>query len=147
MLGINEDFRNEFKEVLNDKLEKEVISFLTSSGGNIYIGIKDNGEIIGLNEDLDKLQLEIKDRIKNNIEPSTLGLFDIEVKTYNDKEYIHITIAAGNEKSYYLKKKGMTSDGCFMRIGSSCEKLSSKQIEDLYSKRTKTSLLYLQDKI
>jgi predicted HTH transcriptional regulator len=140
VIDVREDFRNEFKEILNDKLEKEVISFLTASGGNIYIGVKDNGEIVGLQEDLDKLQLTIKDRIKNNIEPSTLGLFDIEVKSYNDKKYIHITIASGNEKPYYLRKKGMTPYGCFIRIGSSCESLTYKQIEDLYSKRAKSSL-------
>lgn len=140
MINVIEDSRNEFKEILNDKLEKEIIGFLTANGGNLYIGIKDDGTIIGLNDNLDKLQLAIKDRIKNNIEPSTLGLFDINIKTYNDKKYIHIVIASGNEKPYYLKKKGMTPDGCFIRIGNSTEHLNQKQIEELYAKRTKTSL-------
>lgn len=139
MIGINEDVRNEFKEILNDKLENVVISFLTANGGNIYIGVKDNGEIVGVN-DVDKLQLTIKDRIKNNILPSTLGLFDIEVKEYNDKKYIHIIVASGNEKPYYLKKKGMTPDGCFIRVGSSCESLTEKQIEELFGRRTRNSL-------
>lgn len=141
MIGVVEDNRNEFKEIVNDKLEKEVISFLTSNGGNIYIGVDNNGKIIGVNDDIDKLQLLIKDRIKNNIEPSTMGLFDIDVKKYGDKKYIHITVAEGNEKPYYLKKKGMTPDGCFIRVGSSCEALTTKQIEELYAKRTKTSLI------
>ncbi len=140
MIDVIEDSRNEFKEILNDKLEKEVISFLTATGGNIYIGIKDNGEIVGIEEDIDKLQLVIKDRIKNNIAPSTLGLFDINVKTYDNKKYIHITVASGNEKPYYLRRKGMTPEGCFIRAGSSCENLNEKQIEELYSKRTKISL-------
>lgn len=81
-----EDSRNEFKEELNDKLEKEVIAFLTASGGNIYIGVNNNGEVIGINEDIDKMQLLIKDRIKNNIQPTPLGLFDIDIKNYNDKK-------------------------------------------------------------
>ena len=67
MIDFVEDSRNEFKEELNDKLEKEVIAFLTASGGNIYIGVNNNGEVIGINEDIDKMQLLIKDRIKNNI--------------------------------------------------------------------------------
>lgn len=140
MLDVIENNRNEFKEVLNEKLEKEVVSFLTATGGNIYIGVNNNGEVVGIDDDVDKLQLTIKDRIKNNILPSTLGLFDIDIKTFNDKKYIHITIASGNEKPYYLRKKGMTPDGCFIRVGSSCESLTEKQIEELYSKRTKTSL-------
>ena len=57
----------EFKELLNDKFEKEVVAFLNSnSGGSIYIGVKDNGEIIGI-ENIDKTMLEIKDRIRNRI--------------------------------------------------------------------------------
>ena len=48
MIGVVEDNRNEFKEIVNDKLEKEVISFLTSNGGNIYIGVDNNGKEIFL---------------------------------------------------------------------------------------------------
>lgn len=140
MLDYVEDYRNEFKEILNEKLEKEVIAFLTTNGGNIFIGIKDDGTIVGLDGNIDELELIIKDRIKNNIEPSTLGLFDISVKSYEDKKYLQITVASGNEKPYYLKKKGMTPNGCFGRIGSSVENLTQKQIDDLYSKRTKASL-------
>lgn len=95
MFEKQEDSRTEFKEVLNDKLEKEVVGFLTSNGGNLYIGITDNGKIVGIDTDIDKLQLEIKDRIKYNIQPTTLGLFDIDVEQYDDKKVLHITIASG----------------------------------------------------
>lgn len=140
MLDFYEDSRNEFKEVLNEKLEKEVIGFLNCNGGNIYIGVDNSGNIVGINENIDELQLKIKDRIKNNIMPATLGLFDIEVKEYDDKKYLHIIVANGNEKPYYLKKYGMINEGCFIRVGSSCEHLNEKQIEELYASRTKTSL-------
>lgn len=73
MIPFIEDSRNEFKEVLNDSLEKEVLAFLTKNGGNIYLGVSNNGSIVGIKEDVDALQLKIKDRIKNNILPSTLG--------------------------------------------------------------------------
>lgn len=70
VFSIMEDSRNEFKEILNDTLEKEVIAFLTKNGGNIYIGIANDGGVVDINEDIDALQLKIKDRIKNNILPS-----------------------------------------------------------------------------
>ena len=39
----------EFKEKLTDGLEKEVVAFLNSEkGGDIYIGISNNGEVIVL---------------------------------------------------------------------------------------------------
>lgn len=140
MIDFIEDSRNEFKEILNGKLEKEIISFLNANGGNLYIGISDNGNVVGINENIDDMQLQIKDRIKNNILPATVGLYDIEVKEHDDKKYLHIIIASGNEKPYYVRKKGMTPEGCFIRIGSSCEPMSQKQIEELFSKRTRNSL-------
>lgn len=135
-----EDSRTEFKEILNDKLEKEVIGFLNNNGGNLYIGINDNAEVIGISENIDKLQLEIKDRIKNNISPTTLGLFDINVETYETKKIIHISIAGGSEKPYYLKRKGMTSEGCFIRVGNSIEQMKQEQINHLFATRTRNSL-------
>lgn len=140
MFSITEDSRNEFKEILTDGLEREVVAFLTKNGGNIYIGIANDGRVVGINEDIDALQLKIKDRIKNNIQPSTLGLFDIDVEKYDDKNIIHITVANGKEKPYFLKKEGMTPKGCFIRVGSSVESLTENQIMEFYSKRTKNSL-------
>lgn len=60
MFNVMEDSRNEFKEILNDTLEKEVVAFLTNNGGNIYIGVSNDAKIIGINENIDALQLKIK---------------------------------------------------------------------------------------
>lgn len=84
MLGVIEDSRNEFKVKLPDDLEETVIGFLNSKdGGHIYIGISDDGTVVGLKNNLDLLQRKIKDIIVSNIEPSVLGLFDIEVLEEN----------------------------------------------------------------
>lgn len=102
MINVVEDSRNEFKIKLTDRLEETVIGFLNSkNGGNIYIGVNDSGEIIGLNNNLDLLERKIKDKIKTNIELSVLGLFDIEILEEQGKKYIHITVARGSEKTYY----------------------------------------------
>ena len=64
------------------------MGFLNSKeGGNIYVGISDKNEVVGAKKDIDALQLEIKDRIKNNISPTPLGLFDIVVETLDNKKY------------------------------------------------------------
>ena len=50
MIDIIENSRVEFKTQLVDDLEESIIGFLNSKdGGNIYIGVADNGKIIGLN--------------------------------------------------------------------------------------------------
>ena len=140
MLDIIEDVRNEFKVKLTDKFEEEVISFLNTNGGNIYIGVNDKGDIIGINGNIDLLQRTIKDRIKDNIMPSTLGLYDVIALEKDNKKYIKVIIARGNERPYYLKGMGMTPDSCFIRVGSSIQSMSNEMINNEFSKRTRNSL-------
>lgn len=141
MVDILENSRVEFKIKLVDDLEETIIGFLNSKdGGTIYLGVNDAGKIIGLNSNLDLLQRKIKDRIISNIEPSVLGLFDLETLTYERKNYLKITIARGLEKPYYLKGMGMTPESCFIRIGSSNEKMDNHLINKMFRERTRNSI-------
>ncbi len=90
--------------------------------------------------DLDHTQLKIADRIKNNILPSTLGLFDIIIETIDNIPVIKIIISSGLEKPYYIKKNGMSPNGCYIRTGTSTQPMSTLLIDDLYSKRIHTTL-------
>ncbi len=140
MINVIEDKRNEFKAKLTDDLEKEVISFLNTDGGNLFIGIDDKGNISNNIKNIDLLQRRIKDRIKDNIRPSTLGLFDVVVNEQNNKKYIQIIIARGTERPYYINGMGMTPDSCFMRIGSAVQSMNMETILNLFSKRTRNNL-------
>jgi predicted HTH transcriptional regulator len=132
--------RVENKEKLNEDFEQEVIAFLNyKEGGIIYVGINKDGQAVGL-ENIDLTQLQIKDRIKNNIQPSTLGLFDVTVETIDNKEVIKVIISSGTEKPYYLRKKGRTPEGCYVRVGSSKERMTERMIDDMYAKRVKHTL-------
>lgn len=132
--------RIENKEQLNDDFEQEVIAFLNyREGGTIYIGINKDGKITGI-DNIDQTQLQIKDRIKNNIQPSTLGLFDVIVEKIEDKDIIKIIISSGTEKPYYLRKKGMCPAGCYVRVGSSKEQMTTEMIDNLYARRVRNSL-------
>ena len=135
---MTENSRIEFKTKLTDDLEKEVVAFLNSEGGVIYIG-RDETKAYKLNN-IDELQLKIKDRLKHNISPSILGLFDIVLEEFNGEKVIKIIVASGSEKPYYIRKKGMSEKGCFIRIGSSSEPMNAKMIEGLFSKRVRTTL-------
>ncbi len=132
--------RIENKEQLNEDFEQEVIAFLNyKEGGIIYVGINKNGQVVGV-DNTDLTQLQIKDRIKNNIQPSTLGLFDVTVETIDNKEVIKVIISSGTEKPYYLRKKGRTPEGCYIRVGSSKERMTERMIDDMYAKRIKNTL-------
>lgn len=137
---LQESNRVEFKVTLNDKLEKEIVAFLNNrEGGMLYIGIDDDGHPVE-NPDIDSMQLKIADRIKNNILPSTLGLFDIVTEEIENIPVIKIIISSGLEKPYYIKSKGMSPNGCYMRLGTSTQPMSTALIDEYYAKRIHTTL-------
>ena len=137
---IRESSRVELKQVLNDKLEKEIVAFLNNrEGGVLYIGVDDEGNPVGLT-DIDDVQLKIADRIKNNILPATLGLFDVMTEEVEGVPTVKIVVSSGLEKPYYVKNKGMSPSGCFMRVGTSTQPMPTSVIDDLYRKRIHSSL-------
>jgi len=130
-----ESNRTEYKLLLTEDLEREVVAFLNyAEGGEIYVGVDDQGCAVGV-DDMDATQLKIVDRIKNNILPSTLGLFDVVTEKVSGVALIKIVVSSGMEKPYYLRSKGMSPAGCFLRVGSSAQRMTTQQIDALYASR------------
>ncbi len=139
---MSETNRIEYKQELNSDvdIEKEVIAFLNyHEGGIIYFGIDKQGKVVGVS-DIDSDMLKIKDRIKNNISPSAMGLFDVVAENKEGKELIKIIVAGGTEKPYFKKKFGMTEKGCFIRTGTAAEPMPQAMIDKLFASRTRNSL-------
>ena len=91
---MKETTRIENKAILTPDLdiEKEVIAFLNyREGGFIYIGVDKNGRTVGV-DDVDDCMLKLKGRIRNNISPSAMGLFDI-VEEKRDGESVSWAIS------------------------------------------------------
>lgn len=139
---MTETTRIENKAVLTPDLdiEKEVIAFLNyKEGGCIYIGVDKNGQTFGV-DDVDDCMLRLKDRIKNNISPSAMGLFDITEEKRDGRSVVKITIASGVEKPYFKTKYGMTPRGAYLRIGTSAEPMPQETIDRLFATRTRNSI-------
>ena len=134
--------RIEYKAQLTKDLdlEKEVVAFLNyHEGGSIYIGIDKTGSPLGVT-DPDGDMLKIKDRIRNNISPSAMGLFDVISEEKDGKTIIKIIVASGSEKPYFKKKYGMTEKGCFVRVGTAAEPMPQAMIYKLFATRTRNSI-------
>jgi ATP-dependent DNA helicase RecG len=135
-----ESNRVEYKRELSDGFEREAVAFLNyRDGGVIYVGIDKDGAVVGI-PNCDAVQLAIKDRLKHNILPSCLGLFDVIHEVREGKDIIKVTLASGSEKPYYLRKYGMSEKGCFVRLGSATEPMSGRMIEELFARRTRNSI-------
>ena len=137
---MQESNRFELKRELNDRLERVVVSFLNyAGGGEVLIGVEDNGNAVGVT-DMDGTQLKVIDRIRNNIKPQTLGLFDVVKDQIDDKDIIRVIVSCGQQRPYYIRKHGMTEQGCFIRVGNSSQPMTEQMIEELISKRQQMSL-------
>jgi len=137
--------RIEFKRQLTRDLdiEKEVVAFLNyREGGIIYIGIDDDGRPVE-NANLDNDILSIKNRLRDNILPSPMGLFDVTIERIEDIPVIRVFVSSGSEKPYYKKQYGLSPKGCFIRVGTSAEPMSQAQIEDMFSRRVRRSLKHI----
>ena len=141
-----EDRVIEYKRELTkdiEGLEREVVSFLNSNGGELLIGVNNDGTVYGVDE-VDAVQTKIAQRLDSNIKPSCLGLFDIHVERREDKRIIKVVVSAGSERPYYLTKYGMTSKGCYYRVGASCRQMSENKIMDLYKKRVPRTIANIE---
>ena len=139
---ISETNRIEYKREVTSELdiEKEVVAFLNyKEGGYIYIGIDKDGSTVGVN-DVDDCMLRLKDRIKHNISPSAMGLFDIAEEQKDGRSIIKVTVASGIEKPYFKTKFGMTPRGAYLRVGTSAEPMPQEQIDRLFAMRTRNSI-------
>ena len=99
----------EFKQKLNepDKLAKKIASFSTSNEGRIYIGVSDNGEIIGIStidninntSQIDDFRQRLRG-IVSKIKPRVITR--IEFFEYNNRVIAVINVEKGPERAYYL---------------------------------------------
>jgi len=139
-MGETTRIENKLKLTPELDIEKEVVAFLNyKAGGYIYIGIDKDDNTIGV-EDVDDCMLRLKDRIKNNILPSAMGLFDIAEEKRDGRSIVKITVASGIEKPYFKVKYGMTPKGAYIRVGTSAEPMSQDMIDRLFATRTRNSI-------
>ena len=127
-----EDENIELKRVLNDTFEKEVVAFLNTNDGVIYIGIEDDGNICGVEiNKLDYTMKKIADIIANSIRPNPQALINVSTKYEDQKFIVQVEIKKGNAL-YYINKYGRSSKGCYIRVGTSCISMTEEQIEKAY---------------
>lgn len=123
--------RTELKKILNDTLQKEIVAFLNSFDGAIYIGVDDDGTVIGV-DDIDDTQKRIADIITTQILPNPQAFVELGTKYVDGKNVIEIKVSKG-KALYYIKKYGRSAAGCFIRVGTSCRSMTEEQIEEKYA--------------
>lgn len=147
----------ELKSILTKEIKKEIIAFANTKGGKIYLGVEDNGNIIGIDA-VDACLQSLTGMINEGIKPSLLEYTQINIETHNDKNIIVIDILSAPNKPYYLAEKGLKPSGVYLRHGASAipatDEIIKKMIfensglrfEEMVSKNQNLTFNYLNSK-
>ncbi len=108
----------ELKRQVVDDIRKTVIAFANSEGGTIYIGIDDDGTVVGV-KDIGDEMLRLSNIIRDAIKPDVTMFVSYVQEKEKDKDIIKVTVQKGTECPYYLQNKGLRPEGVFVRQGAS----------------------------
>lgn len=122
-MGSIENQNIEYKENWDDSYLEWICGFANAEGGTLYIGVKDNGEIIGISN-AKKLSEDIPNKVK-----TTLGIVvTVNILQKDSKQYLEISIP-----SYQI---GISYKGVYyFRSGSTCQILTGPALESFILKQ------------
>ena len=106
----------ELKEVFVDDIKKEIIAFANCNGGKLYIGVQDDGIVLGL-DDPDATALQISNMVRDAIKPDITMFLHYETVEETGKKIVAVDIQRGTDRPYYIAKKGMRPEGVYVRQG------------------------------
>lgn len=106
----------ELKEVVVDDIKKEIIAFANCDGGKLYIGVRDDGTVAGLNNP-DEVSLQISNMVRDSIKPDVTMFLHYQTIEEDGKEIVAVEIQRGTDRPYYIAKKGMRPEGVYVRQG------------------------------
>ncbi|MDC7241336.1 MAG: ATP-binding protein, partial [Spirochaetales bacterium] len=142
------DYREETpSKVMEQVIMKSISAFSNSDGGTLLIGVKDDGEILGLDKDYDCLKEPGKDYYELHLRTLLSNMFGVaypvsnikvDFPEINGKEICRIQIRKGEEPLYLVsnEKGSGKTEKFFVRSGNSSRQISSlKEVTDYIMNR------------
>ncbi len=106
----------ELKAIAVEDIKKEIIAFANCRGGKLYVGVQNDGTVLGL-ENPDETSLQISNMVRDAIKPDLTMFLHYETLAVDGKKILVIDIQQGTEKPYYIAKKGLRPEGVYVRQG------------------------------
>ena len=145
----NESLTLDYKREYTDDIKRTIIAFANTNGGDVLIGVEDDGTVVGV-ADTDDVMLRITNASRDSIRPDITLFMSCEVRAVEDKRIVAVHVQKGTASPYYLAAKGIRPEGVFVRQGASTVPATSSAIlkmiretcgDDFESSRTITQEL------
>ena len=125
----------EFKAAFVNDLNKEVIAFANTNGGEIYIGLDDNGKPCGLNN-INDVELQCVNHITNTIKPDVSMFVKYEKIVIDGQDVLKIIVNKGSMSPYYIAGKGIRPEGVYVRMGTASVPATETTIVNMIKETT-----------
>ena len=115
---MTEGITTEFKREYTDEIKKTVVAFANTSGGELLIGVEDDGTVAGV-PDVDGTMLKVTNALRDSIKPDITMFLLCEKREMDGKDVVAVSVQKGTACPYYLAAKGLRPEGVFVRQGAS----------------------------
>lgn len=128
-MKLKENINIELKREYTNEIKKEVVAFLNTCDGTIYIGVEDNGKVVGLENPNHILNI-VSTSLINSIKPDISMYIESSLIKIEGKDILSIKVQRGASRPYYIAEKGLKPNGVYIRQGSSSIPSSEEYIRE-----------------
>ncbi len=120
----------EYKREYTDDINKTIIAFANTEGGEIRIGIHDDLSVAGITNPHEVL-LKLTNMVQDAIRPDITMFLGCKTEIIEGQTIVVVQVQRGTACPYYLASKGIRPEGVYVRQGASS------------TPATKTEILYM----
>lgn len=117
----------ELRRTFMPSLKKEIVAFANTDGGTIYLGVEDDGNVIGVS-DAREVEESVNAMIHNAIVPDLSMFAEAHVERFDDVDLVVVNVHRGPNRPYCIEGKGLRPEGVYVRQGTSAQPLSHEEI-------------------
>lgn len=132
-------YTNEIDKKIEHSILKTIVAFLNSKGGNLFIGISNKEEVIGIEKDrfenLDKFNLHLTNIIKEKIGKKYSNLIEFQAIKINQKIIVQVKCKKSFEPVFL--KPSRTEEEFYIRAGPSSIEIRGSELVDYINKSFK----------
>jgi len=145
LAAIGENNQIEFKQKLNepDNILKEMVAFANSKGGNLLVGVADNGTITGVRDPYEVTSI-LQKGINDQIFPRIQYMEEI-IPISSKRSVVNYKIYTGKKKPYYLNPQNSRRGTAYVRFEDQSIKASRELVRILKEPNRKGFTVQLTD--
>lgn len=113
-----ENRTTEFKREYIDDIKYTIVAFANTDGGKVYIGINNNGDVVGV-QNVDDTMLRVTNMIRDTVRPDVTMFTDCYVEIMCERPIVVVNVQRGTARPYYIAGKGIRPEGVYVRQGAS----------------------------